>query len=67
MEPKPNLAEEIEITPAMVEAGVLCWLEGDPRVEEIEIIIRRVFAAMLDAHHKSGLITGTLKPGNLNK
>jgi hypothetical protein len=38
-------APEIEVTPEMIEAGTMCFLEGDQRIDLLENIIARVFRA----------------------
>jgi hypothetical protein len=49
---------DIEVTPAMRMAGALCFLDGDPRVEDIEDILERVFKAMLAARSSEARSSG---------
>ena len=47
--------EDIEITPEMLEAGANCLLEHpiiDPSAEEMKIVARDVFRAMVGARPK---------------
>ncbi len=48
MEPKDekNSADEIEVTPAMIEAGVIALRYYDWRFESEEEVVERVFRAM---------------------
>lgn len=39
-------AEEIEITPEMIEAGVLAFLRHDRRFEEPDEAVRRIYSDM---------------------
>ena len=48
-----NVAEEIEITPEMVEAGVSALLDYDSRFEGEDTAVVRVFEAMLGARVKT--------------
>lgn len=43
-------APEIEITPAMIEAGVLAWSEGDSEFEPVTEIVARIYRVMRDAN-----------------
>jgi hypothetical protein len=38
--------EEVEITPEMMEAGLLAWSEWNPRVEEREGAVNGIYEAM---------------------
>jgi hypothetical protein len=42
-------APEVEITPAMIEAGVDCFYSHDPRIDSIEEILPSIFRAMTAA------------------
>ena len=48
-------ADWVEITPAMLEAGVLEWAIGDPEFESPSEIVERIYRAMiaLSTHGKS--------------
>jgi hypothetical protein len=37
---------EVEITPAMMEAGILAYVSYDSRFEELEDVVTRVYRAM---------------------
>jgi hypothetical protein len=39
--------DEIEITPAMMEAGAYAWATGDNEFDSIEIIVSRIFREMM--------------------
>jgi hypothetical protein len=43
---------EIEITPAMLKAGVAAYCRADFRVQEIEGVIWEIFEAMIDERSK---------------
>lgn len=45
-------APEIEVTPAMIEAGVLAWSEGDAEFEPVSEIVLRVYRSMRNAGTK---------------
>jgi hypothetical protein len=40
---------EIEITPAMLEAGVLAWSQGDEEFYSPDEIVSRIFREMIEA------------------
>lgn len=41
-----NVADEIEITPEMIEAGVCAFYEFDSRFDGAEVAVARIFQAM---------------------
>lgn len=43
---------EIEITPAMIEAGVDAYLAVDRRVADIEFVVLKIFDAMWASHRR---------------
>jgi hypothetical protein len=42
-------APEIEVTPAMIEAGVLAWSQGDAEFEPVSDIVTKIYRAMRKA------------------
>ena len=41
-------ADEIKITPEMVDAGLWAWIEADEAFETKEVTVKRIFRAMLN-------------------
>lgn len=58
--------DEIEITPEMIEAGVLAFVEHDDFFEGKEDAVRRVFRAMIAAKrvaYRLAALDGAPEPG----
>jgi len=49
---RPELIEEIEITPAMIEAGVSQLADYDDRFEGRKDVVASIFRAMISARDK---------------
>ena len=49
-----NAADEVEVTPEMIEAGVLALTEHDCRFEPDEMAVLRVFQSMLFSSREAG-------------
>jgi hypothetical protein len=50
-------APEIEITPAMIEAGVLAWSQGDEEFDSPDVIVSRIFVAILRARTPACMVS----------
>lgn len=43
-------ADEIEVTPEMVKAGIRAWIDADYDFAPQDEIVKRIFLAMLNRH-----------------
>jgi hypothetical protein len=52
---------DIEVTPAMIEAGVSAFFDFDPRFEDEEKAVERIFLAMLKAGPAASVLQSQLR------